>query len=132
MSLIRNSKEVVRAIDFTGVQHGAVHPSDIDAVLEFDNDILILIEVKKRGNEIPLGQKLLLERISLSWRTKKSVVLKVEYEDIYPIDENIPLEACFVTEYFHRCRWTKTKNPYKLISFLNYLGDRWENKKCRF
>jgi hypothetical protein len=92
MSLIRNSKEVVRAIDFTGVQNGVIHPSDIDAVLEFDNDILILIEVKKIGNEIPIGQKLLLERICSSWNTSRSVVLKVEYKDIYDSSENILLQ----------------------------------------
>jgi hypothetical protein len=132
MSLIRNSKEVVRAIDFTGVQNGAIHPSDIDAVLEFDNDILILIEVKKRGNEIPIGQKMLLERICSSWRTKRSVVLKVEYDDIYDVNENIPLEACYVTQYYHRYKWIKTKEDYYLKNFLNYLGERWQNKKCRF
>ena len=132
MSLIRNSKEVVRAIDFTGVQNGVIHPSDIDAVLEFDNDILILIEVKKRGNEIPIGQKLLLERICSSWRTNRSVVLKVEYDDIYAQDQNVPLDGCYVTSYYHRYKWVKTKEPYSLKGFLNYLGDRWNNKKCRF
>lgn len=132
MSLIRNSREVVRAIDFTGVQNGVIHPSDIDAVLEFDNDILILIEVKKVNNEIPLGQKLLLERICCAWRTNRSVVVKVEYQDVYDVNENIPLEACFVTEYYHRYRWKKTKENYPLRNFLNYLGERWENKKCRF
>jgi len=132
MSLIRNSKEVVRAIDFTGVQNGVIHPSDIDAVLEFDNDILILIEVKKRGYEIPIGQKLLLERICSSWRTKRSVVLKVEYDDIYPQDQNIPLDGCYVTGYYHRYKWVNTREPYSLKNFLNYLGERWQNKKCRF
>ena len=81
-SLIRNSKEVRKTIDFTGVQNGLMHPSDIDAVLEFDNDILILMEVKKQGIEIPVGQKLLLERLSQSWHTPRSVVLKVEYLNI--------------------------------------------------
>jgi len=132
MSLIRNSKEVVRAIDFTGVQNGAIHPSDIDAVLEFDNDILILIEVKKKGNDIPTGQKLLLERICSSWKTSRSVVLKVEYKDIYDSSENIPLEACYVTEYYNKFKWTVTKKPYGLRLFLNYLGKRWGNKKCHF
>ena len=43
MSLIRNSSQVKQAIDFSGIQNGKIHPSDIDAVLEFDNDILILL-----------------------------------------------------------------------------------------
>ena len=58
-SLIRNSKQVKQVIDFTGIQNGKIHPSDIDAVLEFNNDALILIEVKRKGNRIPTGQRLL-------------------------------------------------------------------------
>ena len=47
-----------------------MHPSDIDAVLEFDNEILILIEVKYKFKKIPTGQRLLLERLCNSWHTK--------------------------------------------------------------
>jgi len=63
MSLIRNRNQVKQVIDFTGVQNGKMHPSDIDFVLEFDERILILGEVKRRYNEIPTGQRLILERI---------------------------------------------------------------------
>ena len=55
-SLIRNSKQVKQVIDFTGIQNGKIHPSDIDAVLEFNNDALILIEVNRKGNRIHTGQ----------------------------------------------------------------------------
>ena len=65
-----------KTIDFTGVQNGRIHPSDIDAVLEFDNEALILIEVKRENNDIPTGQRLLLERICNSWRTDKSISIK--------------------------------------------------------
>ena len=57
--LIRNRKRVKQVIDFTGIQNGKLHPSDIDAVLEFDNEVLILIEVKYKFNKIPMGQRLL-------------------------------------------------------------------------
>ena len=92
MSLIRNSKQVKQSIDFTGLENGKIHPSDIDAVLEFDNEVLIIIEVKKQGNIIPIGQRLLLERLCDNWRTNKSIVLKVTHNfkndnlDILPVD----------------------------------------------
>ena len=60
-SLIRNSKQVKQVIDFTGIQNGKIHPSDIDFVFEFDNRILILGEVKRYNNPIPKGQQLLLK-----------------------------------------------------------------------
>lgn len=131
-SLIRNSKEVRKTIDFTGVQNGLMHPSDIDAVLEFDNDILILMEVKKQGIEIPVGQKLLLERISQSWHTPRSVVLKVEYLNIFKDDEDVPLDQCYVTEFYFNKKWRDTKKPVNLVMALNVLGKKWKNEKCKF
>ena len=59
-SLIRSRNKVKQVIDFTGVQNGKLHPSDIDAVLEFDNEVLILMEVKYKFNKIPTGQRLFL------------------------------------------------------------------------
>ena len=61
--LIRNTNQVKQAIDFKGLDFGNIHPSDIDAVLEFDNKHLILFEIKRSGNDIPIGQRLLLKRI---------------------------------------------------------------------
>ena len=46
MTLIRRPNQIKQGIDFTGVQNGPIHPTDIDAVLEFDNEALILIEIK--------------------------------------------------------------------------------------
>jgi hypothetical protein len=57
-SLIRNSKQVSQSIDFTGFENNKIHPTDIDFVFEFDNEILILGEVKKDGNDLPTGQRL--------------------------------------------------------------------------
>ena len=101
-SLIKNRNKVKQVIDFTGVQNGKLHPSDIDGVLEFDNKVLILIEVKRKFKPIPTGQRLLLERISDSWHTnEKSIVLKVEHEcDDDSID--IPLEQCSIPVAHHR------------------------------
>ncbi|ANS03068.1 hypothetical protein [uncultured Mediterranean phage uvDeep1-CGR2-KM23-C896] len=130
-SLIRNRKKVRQVIDFTGVQNGKMHPSDIDAVLEFDNDILILIEVKYKFKKIPTGQRLLLERICDSWHTKKSIVLKVEH-DYESDEENIPLENCKVTAIYYDKKWIYYSEQYDFKHYINKLGEKWECKKCKF
>ena len=71
MSLIKNKRHLNQSIDFSGVQNVNIHPTDIDAVLEFDNEVLILIELKYKDSVIPTGQRLVLERICDSWHTKK-------------------------------------------------------------
>lgn len=132
MSLIRDPKEVVKAIDFTGVQNGNIHPTDIDCVLEFDNDILILIETKKRGNKIPTGQRLLLERLIDSWHTDHGIAMKVEYTDEYIGATTIPLHRCYVSKYYVHGKWHEPKHTKKFVEFINLIGERWENEKCRF
>ena len=130
-SLIRNRKKVRQVIDFTGVQNGKMHPSDIDAVLEFDNEILILIEVKYKFKKIPTGQRLLLERLCNSWHTKKSIVLKVEH-DYESDEENIPLENCKVTAIYFDNKGVYYSEGYEFRRYINKLGEKWECKKCSF
>ena len=129
-SLIRNRKQVSQSIDFTGVENNNIHPTDIDFVLEFDNEILILGEVKKKGNKLPLGQRLVLERMVNSWGSK-GIALKVIHSHR---DDNtdIPLLDCFVEAYYLEGKWTMLKTPHSLIAFVNGLGRKWNNDKCRF
>lgn len=130
-SLIKDRKMMNQITDFTGVSNGRIHPSDIDAVMEFDNKVLILIEVKKNFVAIPMGQKILLERISSSWHTpEKSIVIKVEHDK--PLSEDIVLKDCKVTRTFYKGKWATLDEPSDLILFLNKLGERWECKKCKF
>ena len=130
MSLIRNSNQVKQAIDFSGVENGKIHPSDIDAVLEFDNEALILIEVKRLNNKIPTGQRLLLERISDSWRTDKSIVLFVTH-DFKDDNIDIPLSDCSLNSYYYNGSWQPAKKVTSLKTALNELGDLWDINKLR-
>lgn len=131
MSLIRNSKLVRQTIDFTGVENGKIHPSDIDFVFEFDKKILILGEVKRRYNRIPRGQELLLTRIVDSWG-EAGLVLKVEHEHNNE-DTDIPLKSCFVTRRYVNGQWKNFEfGEEPLILFLNKIGVYYENKKCKF
>tara|TARA_R100001530_G_scaffold93955_1_gene65205 strand:+ start:283 stop:678 length:396 start_codon:yes stop_codon:yes gene_type:complete len=131
MSLIKNRDRVKQVIDFTGVQNGNMHPSDIDAVLEFDNKILILIEVKYQYNKIPTGQRLLLERLADSWHTEKSIVLKVEH-DFDNDNFNIPLEKCKVTAIYFNKEWTYYQKGKDFIKYINKIGEKWDCIKCKF
>ena len=128
MSLIRNSKQVRQTIDFTGVQSGKIHPTDIDVVLEFDNEVLILMEVKRKGNIIPTGQRLVLERIANSWHTNKSVVFYVTH-DFKNDDKDIPLHKCNVESIYLNKKWKPAKQDINLIDCLKGFKKLWDIKK---
>jgi hypothetical protein len=129
-SLIRNTKQVRQSIDFTGVENNKIHPTDIDFVFEFDNEILILGEVKKEGNKLPIGQRLVLERMVDKWGSK-GIALKVTHNHR---DDNtdIPLLDCNVEAYYLEGKWTLLSTKYSLVSFINGLGKKWNNSKCKF
>ena len=91
MGLIKNSNKAKQGIDFTGVKWGKIHPSDVDFVLEFNNKVLILGEVKYKGSELTIGQRLMLDRMADSWHTGFSFV--------------IPLEKCEVYKIYHNKQW---------------------------
>ena len=132
MSLINDSNKVVQAIDFSGVQNKNMHPSDIDAVLEFDNKLLILMEIKIKGKQLPTGQKLMLQRICDAWDScdnKNGLVLKIEHNH-YTAKTDIPLRNCVVTEIYFQGQWSKRKQ--KLITCLNDIGKYYKIDKCSF
>lgn len=134
MSLIRNSNLVRQTIDFTGVQAGKIHPSDIDVCFEFDNKLLILQEVKRRYNKIPKGQELLLTRMVDAWQEcrENGVVLKIEHEH-KDEETDIPLKFCYVTGRYHKGQWKFYEyGTQNYIEYINKLGEYFSIKKCKF
>ena len=130
MSLIRNKKQIKQGIDFSGVKNGNIHPTDIDAVLEFNNEALILIEVKRKGNTLSTGQRLVLERISNSWHTKKVVSLFLTHEN-YDSDELIELHKCELNKYYWNGKWLMPQTQKDFKTILNELGVKWNIKKLK-
>lgn len=132
MRKIQNSKLVVQALDFNGVEMGRIYPSDCDWIIELDNKFLILGEVKYKGTPLKTGQRLMLERISDNWSKadegNRSVVLKCEHE--HPDENtNIPLRNTEVTFVYKDGMWERESSP--LIPYLNRLGKEWECKKLK-
>jgi len=134
-SLINNSDRVKQAIDFTGVQNGKIHPSDIDAVFEFDNKYLVLMEVKYKDAPIPTGQRLLLERMADAWCAnlgKKAAILKVSHS-FKDDKKDVPLDKCEVTYVWDMVgKWKQLDKPIPLVETLNRLGEYWKCNKCKF
>tara|TARA_B110000977_G_C10859355_1_gene409092 strand:+ start:231 stop:626 length:396 start_codon:yes stop_codon:yes gene_type:complete len=130
MSLIRNTKQVRQTIDFTGIESGKIHPTDIDVVLEFNNEVLILMEVKRKGNVIPIGQRLVLERIANSWHTNKVVVLYVTH-NFKNDNKDIPLSECNVDSIYINKEWKDAKQEINLKNTLKGFSKKWNIKKFK-
>lgn len=52
-----------RIMDFSGLQWGKIHPTDIDGFIEFKDKLYIFIESKHGNAPLPTGQRLAFERL---------------------------------------------------------------------
>lgn len=85
---------------FDGMQYGNITPTDFDAVIEYKNRLWVVFEAKLAGKDVPIGQKLALERFvqDIKGVKKHGVALVVEHNT--NLDEDIILRDCLVRELF--------------------------------
>jgi len=51
-------------IDFSGLRYGNITPTDLDGLIEYQDEAYILIEIKYLDALVPYGQNLALERLT--------------------------------------------------------------------
>jgi len=88
------------------------------------------MEVKRTGNKIPLGQKLVLQRIANSWHTEKVVVLYVTH-NFKNDDKDIPLKDCNVESIYIKSEWKNAKQKITLEDTLRGFSKKWNIKKFK-
>jgi len=127
MGLIKHPNRAKQLIDFTGVQSGNIYPSDIDAVLEFDSKYLLLFELKKVGVQVPLGQRMMLERIIDAWEDSGKIGSVVYCEHDTKSHETIYLKDCLVIGLYNKGE-SKAHNS-GLNEFIFNFGIKYNIKK---
>ena len=127
--IIKNWDLANQRVDFTEFQNGKTRPCDIDGVLEYNNEILILLEIKRFGCVIPTGQRLVLERIADRWGEKAVVIFATHQYDNPTTD--IPAQWCSVEAIYNNGKWRENIG-LNLIDTLNKLGKHWKCDKLKF
>lgn len=131
-STIINRKKVAVPVDFN-ISNGTIGGCDIDFVLEFNNELLILVEFKEKGVEIPKGQKLMLERVIDAWRDsgKKGVVIRADYTELTK-DGFITMTNTVVGRvYLTERNWVDI-GEVNTVDYINSVGRRANQIKCKF
>jgi len=117
MGLIKYPERAKQIIDFQGVQNGNIHPSDIDAVLEFDSKYLLLFELKKVGAKVPTGQRMMLERIIDAWEDCGKIGVVVYCEHNTKAEETIYLKDCTVVGGYNNGKFRAYKSDLREFLF---------------
>lgn len=130
--MINNEDHVRQVLDFTGIQNSAIHPTDFDAVLEFDCKLLVLVESKLSENYMSKGQMLAYQRVADAWQTSdlygNAVVLLVWHN--YKDNKPIPITSTTVKQAYFNRQWHEVNRPFK--DYLNWLGQFFKVPKCKF
>jgi hypothetical protein len=132
--MIKHYNRIKQILDFRNIGNSKIHPSDIDAILEFDNKYLIIFECKLKGVSVPLGQKILFERIVDCWQKTNGEAFIVYCEHNTSTDEVITMHNSTVVNVYHNKKnenrnenlkqfLIKLANHYKITKLKNALND---------
>ena len=108
-SRIKNPYYAKQLIDFQGLElDGGIYPTDIDALIEYNDSEYILLEVKFEKAKVPYGQRLAIQRMvdDFTKAGKRAIALVAEHSGS---DPRIPVIAanCRVRELYYgeESRW---------------------------
>lgn len=119
--MIKYKDRFKQSIDFSGVGSDKIHPTDIDAILEFNDRYLFMFEVKLKGVEVPVGQKLALERIADSWEETKGPAFVVYCEHNTDPSEIIQITNCYTKSFYRKGKIREFEN-HSVKDFLSRVA----------
>jgi len=102
---IKNRGMMGQVKDFSTLPVGA---TDVDGMIEWHNRCFIFMESKFGDKELPLGQRLALERV-VKALSKPSIVFIGTHES--PIGQDIDYGNLIVREYYFNGKWDKYDKP---------------------
>jgi len=116
---IQNRKRAKQIKDFSGLRWDKITPTDLDAFVEFDNQIFIFIELKYREKQIDGGQKLAFERLVDIVGKEKEAILIVARHEVDDPEKDIDAANCEVIKYRFREKWMPLSHSEKLKDFCD-------------
>ena len=133
--MIHTPERLKQIIDYSGLTYGNIHPTDIDSLFEFDNEYLILVEVKVKtpyGVNVPIGQKIAYHNTAIPFaQLRKGAMVVYCTHDTKP-EERILLKDTIIDSIFNASTEITTNLSTLNITFKDWLRTlvvHWPNKK---
>lgn len=117
-SRINNPAGMRQLIDFRGLAvDGYIYPTDIDGLIEYKDSEYIIFEIKHGSTEVPLGQKLALQRMVDDFTKvgKEAIALVCEHS-VHDTDKTVIAALCKVREVYYgqEKQWRKPNRQITL------------------
>lgn len=121
---IHNRARAKQINDFTGLQFGKITPTDLDGIIDFQNQVWVIIELKQVGNTLPFGQRLAIERlIDIIASAGKVAVAVIATHDTTP-DQDVIVADCPVIEYRYLGAWLIPRGPITVKQAIYYFVNK--------
>lgn len=128
--LFHNKKYASALIDFTNLQKGNMHPTDMDGVIEYKDKCYVFIEYKYKDSEMPYGQELAYIRLANDVSPKPAMVIVAQHNGANG-EGIIDGGNCLVRKYYtnqsgiwHPIKGTNVKVNELVKTFINKYGDK--------
>lgn len=120
--MIKHPNRISQIIDFSLGKNSTIPSTDIDAVLEFSNKYLILIEVKHISNPtLNCGQASVYERITDVWQKLNGDAFFLTVVHSTNSNEFVKLKNTFIYEVYHKEKYTRKNEFDRKNTLFNYL-----------
>lgn len=108
---------------FDGLKWGNITPSDIDGIVEFHDSVWVICEVKLGKKDLPLGQRLTLERFvdDTTKAGKHSIAIIAEHCIDNPYKDVFLKSDCMVREFYatETKKWRPPKKPMTVEALMD-------------
>ena len=124
---IFNPQKAKQLLLFEDVSKDGIGMTDIDGLIEYKNRALILFEIKCQDKEVPLGQRLVLERmVNNAADTGKTAVAIVAEHNVLDPESPVFVRNCRVREIYwgHEKRWRKPRTELTAGQATDMVIDR--------
>lgn len=105
---------------FSGFRYGTKTPTDIDFLIEYDDQAWVFGEVKLKGVPLNVGQRLVLERLVNDSRPKWAIAFFASHE-VHDPEKCVEIKSCLVEGYYQRLQagWFPPKRPITVLEFVD-------------
>ena len=107
--IIQDRENFHQKVLYGGMRYGKCMPTDIDAMMEFNNKVCIMWELKYGSAPIPYGQKTLMERNADKWNQCGDIGIVFRCSHMTPSDRDISLADSIVTDTYYNGTWHREK-----------------------
>lgn len=125
---IRNEQYAGIINNFSGLQrHRKITPTDIDGIIDYNGNALIILEGKFKGTEMPHGQKFALQHLCDAIKAGGRYVICLVFTHTCTPGEQVQVSECVVTKVYYNGNWTSPKEAQTVIQFIERIENYCQN-----